>query len=222
MADAAARGAQRRTGTRARLVPRRRPLHPDRTAAGLPMGNQTSQFFGNVYLDPLDHFVKEELRIAGYVRYVDDFLLFSDDKQNCTSPVRASNAFWALEAAFAPEKERDLPVSARASGSSVTVSSRPTDCWPKRTSGDFYVAFGECKATSSPGRFGSGHSCPPHELGRPRAACQHISLACQVGESNSVQQGRRPLTRVLRGGYVQQSTNERPLRQPQRQPADEP
>lgn len=48
---------------------------------GIPIGNQTSQFFANVYLDPLDHFVKDQLAIKGYVRYVDDFLLFADDKQ---------------------------------------------------------------------------------------------------------------------------------------------
>ncbi|MDH5776439.1 MAG: RNA-directed DNA polymerase [Nitrospirota bacterium] len=48
---------------------------------GLPIGNQTSQFFGNVYLDPLDHFVKESLRCPGYVRYVDDFLLFASSKR---------------------------------------------------------------------------------------------------------------------------------------------
>ena len=40
-----------------------------------------SQFFANVYLDPLDHFVKEILRAKGYVRYVDDFALFHDDPQ---------------------------------------------------------------------------------------------------------------------------------------------
>jgi len=47
---------------------------------GIPIGNQTSQFFANVYLDPLDHFVRDQLGIKGYVRYVDDFLVFSDDK----------------------------------------------------------------------------------------------------------------------------------------------
>jgi retron-type reverse transcriptase len=47
---------------------------------GLPIGNQTSQFFGNVYLDPLDHFLKDRLGVGGYVRYVDDFVIFSDDK----------------------------------------------------------------------------------------------------------------------------------------------
>ncbi len=43
---------------------------------GLPLGNQTSQFFANVYLNPFDHFVKEQLRPTGYVRYVDDFVIF--------------------------------------------------------------------------------------------------------------------------------------------------
>jgi len=56
----------------------------DLTAAlrprGLPIGNLTSQFWANVYLNRFDHFVKRELKCAGYVRYVDDFLLFSDDK----------------------------------------------------------------------------------------------------------------------------------------------
>lgn len=49
----------------------------DRTC-GLPIGNQTSQFFGNVMLNPLNHFVKEQLRMPGYVRYADDFLIFSN------------------------------------------------------------------------------------------------------------------------------------------------
>ena len=55
-------------------------LAPWTRSRGLPIGNQTSQFFGNVYLDPLDHLVKESLRCRGYVRYVDDFLLFASSK----------------------------------------------------------------------------------------------------------------------------------------------
>jgi retron-type reverse transcriptase len=47
---------------------------------GLPIGNLTSQFWANVYLNPLDHFVKHELRCRGYVRYMDDFLLFGNDR----------------------------------------------------------------------------------------------------------------------------------------------
>jgi RNA-directed DNA polymerase len=52
---------------------------PTERRRGLPLGNQTSQFFANVYLDPLDHFVTDRLGLS-YVRYVDDFLIFADDK----------------------------------------------------------------------------------------------------------------------------------------------
>jgi len=47
---------------------------------GLPIGNLTSQFWSNCYMNPLDHFVKRELKCPAYQRYVDDFLLFADDK----------------------------------------------------------------------------------------------------------------------------------------------
>jgi RNA-directed DNA polymerase len=47
---------------------------------GLPIGNLTSQFWANIYLDSLDQFVKQQLRCRCYVRYCDDFLLFHDDK----------------------------------------------------------------------------------------------------------------------------------------------
>jgi RNA-directed DNA polymerase len=48
---------------------------------GLPIGNLTSQFWANVYLDSFDHFVKRELRCPAYLRYVDDFILFAEDKR---------------------------------------------------------------------------------------------------------------------------------------------
>jgi retron-type reverse transcriptase len=47
---------------------------------GLPIGNLTSQFFANVYLNGFDHFVREELKVGCYVRYVDDIALFGDDR----------------------------------------------------------------------------------------------------------------------------------------------
>ncbi len=46
---------------------------------GLPIGNLTSQFFCNLYLNQFDHFVKEQLKARKYLRYVDDFALFADD-----------------------------------------------------------------------------------------------------------------------------------------------
>ena len=56
-------------------------LTPVNRRRGLPIGNLTSQFFANIYLNSFDHFVKEQLKIRKYVRYVDDFALFDDDWQ---------------------------------------------------------------------------------------------------------------------------------------------
>jgi hypothetical protein len=47
---------------------------------GLPIGNLTSQFWANVYLNSFDHFVQRQLRCRAYLRYVDDFVLFAEDK----------------------------------------------------------------------------------------------------------------------------------------------
>jgi len=47
---------------------------------GLPIGNLTSQLFANIYLDVLDHFVKETLREKWYARYMDDFLIIHPNK----------------------------------------------------------------------------------------------------------------------------------------------
>ena len=45
---------------------------------GLPIGNLTSQFFANFYLSALDHFILEKLKPEGYVRYMDDMVIFGD------------------------------------------------------------------------------------------------------------------------------------------------
>lgn len=47
---------------------------------GLPIGNLTSQFLANLYLDDFDHFIKEKLRVTGYLRYVDDLILLARSK----------------------------------------------------------------------------------------------------------------------------------------------
>jgi retron-type reverse transcriptase len=55
---------------------------PFQRRRGLPLGNQTSQFFANVYLDPLDQFVNRQIHPDAYARYVDDFVLFGDSKES--------------------------------------------------------------------------------------------------------------------------------------------
>lgn len=48
---------------------------------GMPLGNMTSQFFANVYLNDLDKFVKHKLKVKFYLRYVDDFVILHKNKE---------------------------------------------------------------------------------------------------------------------------------------------
>lgn len=56
------------------------PVLPQGARQGLPIGNLTSQFWANVYLDPLDHFVRDQLGASAYLRYMDDVLVFGHSK----------------------------------------------------------------------------------------------------------------------------------------------
>jgi RNA-directed DNA polymerase len=49
---------------------------------GIPIGALTSQLFANVYLDQLDHYIKDGLGVKYYCRYMDDFVIIDKDKQN--------------------------------------------------------------------------------------------------------------------------------------------
>ena len=62
-------------------VPPEKSLFNAAQGKGLPIGNLTSQFFANVYLNELDQFIKHVLKIKYYVRYVDDFVIMHEDKE---------------------------------------------------------------------------------------------------------------------------------------------
>ena len=62
-------------------VPQHKRLTAQPAHLGLPIGNLSSQFFANVYLDALDQFAKHQLRAKHYVRYVDDFVLLHESPQ---------------------------------------------------------------------------------------------------------------------------------------------
>jgi len=70
----------RATAAELALVPAHKRLANAPAGRGLPIGNLSSQFFANVYLDALDQFVKHELKAKRYLRYVDDFVLFHHDR----------------------------------------------------------------------------------------------------------------------------------------------
>ncbi|MEK7224827.1 MAG: RNA-directed DNA polymerase, partial [Bacteroidota bacterium] len=60
---------------------------------GMPLGNLTSQFFANVYLNELDQFVKHNLKAKYYIRYVDDFVILHTDKATLEGYLREISAF---------------------------------------------------------------------------------------------------------------------------------
>jgi retron-type reverse transcriptase len=60
---------------------------------GLPIGSLTSQHFANCYLGGLDRLIKEELRIKGYVRYMDDLALWSDARSCLRSALATVEAY---------------------------------------------------------------------------------------------------------------------------------
>ncbi len=80
---------------------------------GLPIGNQTSQFWANVYLHELDKFVKQTLRCPAYIRYVDDVLLFAEDKPTLHQwRKEMSHYLQTLRLVIHPDKSRVYPVTA--------------------------------------------------------------------------------------------------------------
>jgi len=63
------------------LLPNHKTLFKIPKSKGLPIGNLTSQFFANVYMNDFDNFVKRGLKVKHYIRYVDDFVLFHTSKE---------------------------------------------------------------------------------------------------------------------------------------------
>lgn len=85
------------------------PLPGQAPGKGLPVGNLTSQWFANLYLDRLDHFVKETCRASGYIRYMDDFVVWGGSEGSLFG-------LWAEVRAFLAES---LSLRLKAPGSRV-------------------------------------------------------------------------------------------------------
>ena len=81
---------------------------------GMPLGNLTSQFFANVYLGELDHFVKHKLRAKYYIRYVDDFVIFSKDEKQLQAwqDEIATYLHNYLKLQLHPDKTKIIPINA--------------------------------------------------------------------------------------------------------------
>ncbi len=87
----------------------------DGRGCGIPIGNLTSQMFANAYLDPLDHFVKETLRVTHYIRYMDDFVLMLDSRADARARLDDVAGFLSerLRLNLNPARVTIAPVSAK-------------------------------------------------------------------------------------------------------------
>jgi hypothetical protein len=77
----------------------------------VPIGNYTSQWFGNLYLNELDMFVKHNLREMAYIRYNDDFVIFGDDKNRLHEDRTIIEAFLKENLLLTMAKDKVFPVS---------------------------------------------------------------------------------------------------------------
>ncbi len=79
---------------------------------GMPLGNYTSQFFANIYLNELDYFVKHKLKVKYYIRYVDDFVILHNSKLQLQLWKQAIDSFlkMGLKLELHPEKSKIIPL----------------------------------------------------------------------------------------------------------------
>lgn len=76
-----------------KLLRKDRSLFNAPNGIGLPIGNSTSQLFSNIYMNMFDHFIKDDLKIRHYGRYVDDFVVVHKDKEFLKKLMKTSEKF---------------------------------------------------------------------------------------------------------------------------------
>jgi hypothetical protein len=74
-------------------LPHDKSLFATKKHKGLPIGNLTSQLFGNLYLKGLDDYIKKELKLNYYGRYVDDMIFFEKDKEKLLASIAKINRY---------------------------------------------------------------------------------------------------------------------------------
>jgi len=99
------------------LVGRIVAAHGEGSGQGLPIGALTSQCLANYYLDPLDRFLLEASATRGYVRYMDDFVFWTETRQDATRLVREAGEF--LERTLALTAKASVQINQSARGITV-------------------------------------------------------------------------------------------------------
>lgn len=85
-----------------------------REGLGLPVGSLVSHFSGALYLDRLDHYVKHELKVPAYLRFMDDMLLVADEREELAEAWSAVAEWLGRERALTLKPTREGIVSTRA------------------------------------------------------------------------------------------------------------
>lgn len=90
------------------LVPKNKSLFRTPPNTGLPIGNLSSQFFGNIYLNELDQYAKHQLKIKHYIRYADDIIMLDQDPKMLNQNYQDMCSFVAhnLHIKFHPNKKQ--------------------------------------------------------------------------------------------------------------------
>jgi len=84
----------------------------DSSKEGIPIGNLTSQLFANIYLNNLDEYIKYELKIKYYVRYMDDFLIIKKSKEELNEDKEKIRVFLlSMRLTLHPKKANIFPIA---------------------------------------------------------------------------------------------------------------
>jgi retron-type reverse transcriptase len=123
-------------------LPNNKSLFHSAPGCGLPIGNLTSQVFANFYMNSLDHFIKYDLGIKYYGRYVDDFVIIHPDKEYLKRliPLLTSYLSTTLQLTLHPKKQylQHYTKGVRFLG---TVIKANRIYIGNRTKGNFYMAI---------------------------------------------------------------------------------
>lgn len=133
------------------LIPDHKSLRRQKEKKGLPIGNHSSQFFANVYMNELDQFVKRRLGCRHYIRYVDDFILISDDLQKLNEWKREIEVFIAEKLALKLSHQKTIFQPIARGIDFLGYFTKPDSIFPRRQvfkrhkNKLFRIAIGECQ-----------------------------------------------------------------------------
>lgn len=114
------------------LIPAHKSLFKQREGKGLPIGNHSSQFFANVYLNELDQFVKRNLKCRHYIRYVDDFILLSSEKRMLVEWKNRIGAFLEKRLSLALSESKTIIQPIKRGIDFLGYFIRPDSVYPRR------------------------------------------------------------------------------------------